>query len=92
MFTWHQLLESVYRDKRLTWVPHRWRSTILLFPSLWSVAHLSSEVSSEAIRTLLERSREHPLYVIVPLEYPGPALQFNRCPHALDAPSHAPTT
>ena len=69
-------------------VSQRWRSAALSFPSLWSVVYLSSELSPQIIRVLLQRSGEHPLDVIVPLEYPESASKFNRYSHAQDASSH----
>lgn len=71
-------------------VSHKWRSTILLFPSLWSVAYLSNKLPPEIVRMLLQKSGGHPLDVIVPLEYPDSGSRFNRYSHALDASAHAP--
>ena len=69
-------------------VSHGWRSTILSFPSLWSVVHLDGGLPSEAIRVLLEISKEHPLDVVIP--YAGCASKSVRYSHALDASAHIP--
>ena len=92
IFTCYQRLESTKRYKWFTWVrlmsvSHRWRSTILSFPSLWSVIRLGGEISSEGIRALLERSRGHPLHVIV-LRSGFSTPKSIRYSHALDASAH----
>ena len=83
IFTHHRSHESTKRYKWFTWVrlmsvSHKWRSTILPFPSLWSVIRLDGEISSEGIRMLLERSGGHPLEVIVP----DPSGHQRPCSHA----------
>jgi hypothetical protein len=69
-------------------VSRTWRSTILLFPSLWSVAYLNGEISPGYIRMLLQRSGGHPLDVTIPREYFRSGPKFNRYSHALDVSAH----
>ena len=93
--TWYQLLESTERYNWFTWVrlmsvSHTWRSTILSFPSLWSVVHLDSEISPQTVHMLFQRSREHSLDVTIPQlpEHPGPMLKMARYSHMLEASLH----
>ena len=71
-------------------VSHTWRSTILSFPSLWSVVHLDSEISPQTVHMLFQRSREHSLDVTIPQlpEHPGPMLKMARYSHMLEASLH----
>ena len=93
VFGWYKL-GSAKRNKwftlvRFTSVSRTWRSTILSFPPLWSVAYLSGNLPPETIRMLLQKSGAYPLDVIVPptgLSTP----KFNRYSHALDASAHTP--
>ena len=76
-------------------VSHMWKSTILSFPSLWSVPYLGSEVSPEIVRMFLRRSGGHHLDITIPRlrsehRVPVPKPKFNRYSHTLDASAHLP--
>ena len=55
-----------YEWVRLMFVSRMWKATILSFPSLWSKLFMNSSVPQSKILTVLERSKSHPLQVVIP--------------------------